>query len=189
MSDEAENSGMHYKIDANRGAFTAQAFADGMLSFMGHNPTFAVSCYGGEIQLTPDNARVESFLLIAQAAKLTLLDEVSRKDAAEIENTMRGEVLEISRFSDITFVSKDVSMSPIDGEKYAVELKGFLSLHGETRPQAIKTNAIISGKTIRATGEFKLKQSDFNIKQVKALGGTLKVKDEVKISFDITAEI
>ncbi|MDQ2746584.1 MAG: YceI family protein [Acidobacteriota bacterium] len=102
---------------------------------------------------------------------------------------MRGEVLEISRFSDISFVSKDVSMSPLDGEKYAVELKGFLSLHGETRPQAIKTEAFISGKTIRATGEFKLKQSDFNIKQVKALGGTLKVKDEVKIAFDITAEI
>ncbi|MDQ2746585.1 MAG: DUF2235 domain-containing protein [Acidobacteriota bacterium] len=69
MTEETENSGLRYKIDASRGAFTAQAFADGMLSFVGHNPTFAVSRYGGEIQLSPDNTRVESFLLIAQAAK------------------------------------------------------------------------------------------------------------------------
>ena len=189
MADETESSGLRYKIDAGRGSFTAQAFADGMLSFMGHNPTFAVRKYGGEIQLTPDNTSVGSFLLVAQAGKLSLLDKVSEKDAAEIENTMRDQVLEISRYSEITFVSKDVSMQQISGEKYDVRLQGFLTLHGETREQIIKTEAEISGKTIRATGKFSLNRSDFKIKQVKALGGTLKVKDEVEISFDITAEI
>jgi polyisoprenoid-binding protein YceI len=118
-----------------------------------------------------------------------LLDKVSAKDSAEIENTMRQEVLEISRYPEIVFVSRDVSMRQIAETRYAVQINGFLSLHGETRGQSINTEAEISGKTIRAQGEFKLKQSDFNIKKVKALGGTLKVKDEVEISFDITAEI
>lgn len=187
MSNEAENSGMSYKIDAGRGSFTAQAFAEGMLSFMGHNPTFAVRRYGGEIQLTSDNSAVDSMLLVVQAETLSLINKVSAKDAAEIENTMREEVLEISKFPEITFVGKDVSMKEIADTKYAVEIRGILSLHGENRKQTIEAEADIVGETIRAQGDFNLKTSDFNIKKVKALGGTLKVKDEVKISFDITA--
>jgi len=189
MTDESENSGLRYRIDASRSNFTAQALAEGMLSFMGHNPTFAVGRYGGEIQLASDNARVDSMLLIAQADTLSLVDKVSDKDASEIENAMRREVLEVSKYPEIVFVSKDISMKQIEGTKYAVEINGSLSLHGETRAQKLRVEAEIVGKTIRAKGELNLKQSDFNIKQVKALGGTLKVKDEVKISFDITAEI
>jgi len=189
MANNPENLGMRYRIDASRSSFTAQAFAEGMLSFMGHNPTFAIGRYGGEIQLDSDNSAVDSMLLVAQAETLSLLDKVSAKDAAEIENTMRQEVLEISRHPEIVFVSRDVSMKQIADSKYAVQINGFLSLHGETHGQTIKAEAEISGKTIRAQGKFKLKQSDFKIKQVKALGGTLKVKDEVEISFDITAEI
>ena len=189
MANEAENSGMRYRIDASRSSFTAQAFAEGMLSFMGHNPTFAVNRYGGEIQLNSDNSAVDSMLLIIQAETLSLLDKLSGKDASEIENTMRREVLEVSQHPEIAFVSKDISMNQIADNRYAVKIKGFLSLHGESRGQKIEAEAEISGKTIRAQGKFKLKQSDFDIKQVKALGGTLKVKDEVEISFDITAEI
>ncbi len=187
MTEEAKNSGMIYKIDAGRGSFTAQAFAEGMLSFMGHNPTFAVRRYGGEIQLTADNSAVDSMLLVIQAETLSLIDKVSDKDAAEIENTMREEVLEISNYPEITLVGNDVSMRQIADTKYAVEIGGVLSLHGQNRKQTIKAEADIVGKTIRAQGDFNLKTSDFNIKKVKALGGTLKVKDEVKISFDITA--
>lgn len=189
MTDEAKNSGLRYKIDASRSSFTAQAFADGMLSFMGHNPMFAVRKYGGEIQLAPDNTHVESMLLVAQSASLSLINKVSAKDAAEIENTMQQEVFEIPKFDEIVFVSRDVSMSQIEGTKYNVEINGVLSLHGEKRNQRLNVEASIAGRTISAKGSFKLKQSNFNIKQVKALGGTLKVKDEVEISFNITAEI
>lgn len=189
MTNAPENLGMRYRIDASRSSFTAQAFAEGMLSFMGHNPTFAVRRYGGEIQLTSDNSAVDSMLLVIQAETLSLLDKVGEKDAAEIENTMRGEVLEISKFPEIIFVGKDVSMKQIKDTKYHVQINGVLSLHGESRKQLIEAETEIEGKTIRAQGEFKLKQSDFNIKLVKALGGTLKVKDKVQISFDITAEI
>ena len=40
---------------------------------------------------------------------------------------------------------------------------------------------------LRAFGEFAIRQSDYNIKPVSAIGGGLKVKDEVKFSFDIVA--
>jgi hypothetical protein len=40
---------------------------------------------------------------------------------------------------------------------------------------------------LRAFGEVSLRQSDYNIKPVSAVGGGLKVKDEVKFTFDIAA--
>jgi len=49
MTNNPENLGIRYRIDASRSSFTAQAFAEGMLSFMGHNPTFAVGRYGVDI--------------------------------------------------------------------------------------------------------------------------------------------
>jgi polyisoprenoid-binding protein YceI len=187
MSD-TENLGTRYRVDARQSSFTVQTFATGLLSFVGHNPTFAVQRYGGEFQFAKGDTEVESMLVMIQAETISLLDEMSEKDTREIENTMHGEVLETKRFPEIAFVSKDVSLRQISNGRFAVTANGNLSLHGESRPQTIKAEAEINGNKIRAEGEFLLDQSDFNIKQTKALGGTLKVKNEVKISFDITAQ-
>jgi len=122
-------------------------------------------------------------LLVIQSERLSLLDNVSQKDAAEIENTMREKVLETARFPEIFFVQQRIiSLRQIYRRTIAVRATGFLSLHGETRERTIEAEAVINNGNIRAQGEFLLRQSDFNIEQVKALGGTLKVKDEVEIS-------
>jgi polyisoprenoid-binding protein YceI len=186
---EPENLGTRYKIDARQSGFIVQAFAEGLLSFAGHDPTFAITRYGGEIQFADGNAEVDSMLIMIDAETISLLDEMSEKDTREIENTMHGEVLETKQFPEIAFVSKDISLKQISNGRFAVTANGSLSLRGETRPQTIEAEAEISGDKIRAEGEFTLSQSNFNIKQTKALGGTLKVKNEVKVSFDITAEV
>ncbi len=189
MTDEAKNLGTRYRINAERGSFTVQAFAEGMLSFMGHNPTFAVRRYGGEIQFADGDEKVDSMLVVAEAGAISLRDNVSEKDRAEIQSALREKVLETGNFSEIHFVSKNVLLTKKQNGKFAVTANGFLSLHGETLPKTIEAEAEINDANIRASGEFSLRQSDFNIGQFKALGGTLKVKDEVKISFDIFAGI
>jgi hypothetical protein len=40
---------------------------------------------------------------------------------------------------------------------------------------------------LRASGEFTLSQSVYNIKPVSVAGGALKIKDELKFSFEIVA--
>jgi polyisoprenoid-binding protein YceI len=58
---------------------------------------------------------------------------------------------------------------------------GTLSLHGRTRP--------ISSHIVRSNGHYRgdtaLKQRDFTITPVSVAGGTVKLKDELKIEFDI----
>lgn len=180
---------MRYRIDASRSSFTAQAFAEGMLSFMGHNPTFGVRRYGGEVQFASDNQSVDSVLLVAETETLRLLDSVKEKDAAEIENAMLDDVLETHQFPEIVLVSKDVKMRQVAQAKYLAEIRGELSLHGVTLRNLIEVEVEISSGNLRARGEFWLRQSDYNIRQYAALGGSLKVKDAVKISFDIAAQI
>ncbi len=79
MTDEPKNLGLRYRIDASRSEFTVQAFSEGMLSFMGHNPTFAVRRYGGEVQFASGNQIVDSMLLVIETETLTLLDRVKEK--------------------------------------------------------------------------------------------------------------
>ena len=42
-----------YVIDAHASRFTVRAFASGILAAMGHNPTFAVRDFSGEVNLDP----------------------------------------------------------------------------------------------------------------------------------------
>ena len=43
------------------------------------------------------------------------------------------------------------------------------------------------GDRITASGQFVVRQSDYGIKPVSIAGGTLKLKDEIELSFDIVA--
>ena len=41
--------------------------------------------------------------------------------------------------------------------------------------------------SLRAQGQFAIRQSNYGIKPVSVAAGTIKVKDELKFSFDIVA--
>jgi hypothetical protein len=45
----------------------------------------------------------------------------------------------------------------------------------------------LNGDTLRAVGDFSVRLSDYEIKPVSAAGGTVRLKDVIKLSFDITA--
>ena len=70
---------------------------------------------------------------------------------------------------------------------YSANLNGQLTLHGVTRSQPITARVALLGSMLRASGDFSLNQSDYNIKLLSVAGGALKVKDELKFSFEIVA--
>jgi polyisoprenoid-binding protein YceI len=80
-----------------------------------------------------------------------------------------------------------VSQPVAAGENYWVALNGELTLDGVTSPLPISARVVISGDTVRASGEFAVLQSEFDIAPVKVAGGALKLKDEVKLAFDLVA--
>jgi hypothetical protein len=60
-------------------------------------------------------------------------------------------------------------------------------MHGVTNSQTIPVRVASFGSMLRASGDFSLDQTDYNIKLVSVAGGALKLKNELKFSFEIVA--
>ena len=176
-----------YSINAMVSRFTVQAFASGFLSAFAHNPKFAIRDLSGEINFDPEQIEKSTMHLVIRATSLSVTDNISDKDRREIEGEMRDKVLEIAKYPEIVFDVADVTMSKADDGQANVILNGQLSLHGVTHQQKVPATIVVAGEMLRAFGEFSLRQTDYGIKPVSAVGGGLKVKDEVKFTFDIAA--
>jgi polyisoprenoid-binding protein YceI len=87
------------------------------------------------------------------------------------------EVLDVNRFQRISFHS-------ITAERQAAGkwlVRGELELHGRIRE--ISLNAYLEKG--RYKGSATVRQSDYGIVPISIAGGTVKVKDEVTIDFDV----
>jgi polyisoprenoid-binding protein YceI len=177
----------HYSIDPDVSRFVVRVSAGGMLSAFGHNPTIAIRDFSGEATFDPEALDGAELHLRVKSGSLSVTDNVSEKDRREIERTMNQEVLETAKYPEIVFDSANVSASKAGDGQYWVNLVGNLSLHGITSTQPVAAQIALIGDTLRAYGEFALRQTTYGIKPVTVAGGTLKVKDELKCSFDILA--
>lgn len=130
---------------------------------------------GGEVKGS-ENPSVE---LRVNSNKLRVVDaEASGDTRAKIQATMQGaEVLDVVRFPEIRFRSTGVEPS---GTNHWI-IRGNLNLHGQTHPISFAValrNGLYEGTAV-------LRQSAFGITPVKVAGGTVKVKDEIKVVFSI----
>ncbi len=100
---------------------------------------------------------------------------------------MFNDVLQSDKYPEIVFESTAATLSPVSEGRWQVNLIGNLTLRGVTRGQNIVMQATRLGDMLRANGEFTLSQSNFGIKPVSVAGGTLKLKDDLKFTFDIVA--
>jgi polyisoprenoid-binding protein YceI len=176
-----------YSLEPGLSRFTARAFATGLLAAMGHNPSFAIRQFTGEAKFAGDAPEQASVRIVVQARSLELSDQVSDKDRREIERTTRNDVLDASRFPEIVFEASNPSLSKGGEGHYWANITGKLTIRGVTQPQPITAQVSVTGDQLRANGEFTVRQSSYGIKPVSVAGGTLKIKDDVKVTFDFVA--
>jgi polyisoprenoid-binding protein YceI len=183
----AESIAHRYVIDGRASRFTVRASATGLLAAMGHNPTVGIRDVSGEMKFSPDKLEAGSFRLAIKTSSLNVQDDISDKDLREIERLMNQEVLETAKFPEILYEAPGISVTKMTEMLYSANLNGQLTLHGITRSQPITARVALLGSMLRASGDFSLNQSDYGIKLVSVAGGALKVKDELKFSFEILA--
>jgi polyisoprenoid-binding protein YceI len=161
-------------IDTQASVMTVHVYKSGLFSAFGHDHEIAAPIAAGSF-----NEENPSVQLRVDARQLRVLDrEVSDKDRAKIQETMMGpEVLDSQKFPEILFQS--VQVERLGDGKWAVA--GNLTLHGQVRPVKIQ----VEGQSGHYRGWTQLKQKDFGITPVAVAGGTVKVKNEVRIEFDI----
>lgn len=188
MSTEVASHVARYRLSAADSKFTAQAFAEGLLSAFGHDPIIGIKEFEGEVTFVPTTFEDASLELRIKAASLSVIDNVKASDHDELERTMREQVLEVSKFPDIVFRSTNVTLSRIAGGRFRARVIGDLTLHGVTQNNIwISGEVVVTDDELNAKGEFPIRQTDYKIKPVSVAGGILKVRNEVKCTFDIVA--
>lgn len=177
-----------YEIDGGMSRFTIRAFAGGLLSGLGHNPVLAIRDMTGEVRYDPEALEHSSLTLKINTAGIEVQNtDMSDKDRREMKRAMDQEVLEVARFPLITYRSKAATAGRNGTGRLLIDINGKLELHGVERPQTVATQLMITGDLLRANGEFTLRQTDYAIKLASVGGSMLKIKDELKCTFDVVA--
>ncbi len=178
-----ESAVADYAIEAGMSRFTVRGFAGGLLSGLGHNPVVAISDFGGEVHWDPGDPKQALLHLRIRAASLAVQNDISDRDRREMERVMHEEVLETDKYAEILFESTAVSAN----SSGRLEIDGNLTLHGVTRRERLAAQVAVTGDMLRAFGDFAIRQTDYRIQLASVAGGALKLKDELKFTFDIVA--
>ena len=165
-------------IDISQSAVTVHVFKTGLFRTFGDNHDIRGTVKSGFIKTT---APIQANLVV-DAADLRVLDaDASVNDREQIRVRMLGpEVLDAGRFRDIRFESTSAERT----ESGAWIVRGALTLHGQTH--ALVT--LITEDQGHYKGAMTLRQTDYGITPISVAGGVVKVKDELKIDFDIVTK-
>jgi polyisoprenoid-binding protein YceI len=160
-------------IDPQHSTLTVKVAKSGLFSAFGHDHEIRAPIASGSI------AGTSSVELTVDARRLQVLDpDLAADKRAEVQRTMLNDaVLASERFPQIRFVSKTIEA--IGGNRFRVS--GELTLHGVTRPVMVR----VEQSAGLYTGSATVQQSEFGIKPVAVAGGAVKVKDAVRIVFEI----
>lgn len=176
-----------YAIDKTASKMTVFVKKDGYLSGMGHDHTIEVKDLGGRIAFdpaSPESGRVE---LTIDAASLAIVDDVDKDEREEIKGNMDKDVLEVKDHRTIRFVSEKVEVQRRDGDRLELQVKGKLTLHGQTRSTSLWVEVAPDKGRLVCTGKTTLLQSEYGIEPYSAFLGAVKVQDKVAIEFSISA--
>ena len=176
-------------IDPGQTTITLQVGRAGVFGFAGHDHEIAVPAVQGRITLDRSNISRStlSATFDATALKVTGKGEPS-EDVPEVQRVMLSErVLDVQRYPTITFQSRQVSVVKPSTNQIGLRITGDLTLHGVTRPLDVPVTVQLSTNGLRASGKTTVQQSQFGIRPVTAGVGTVRVKDEVDVTFSVTA--
>jgi YceI-like domain len=162
-------------INTERSTLTVMVYKSGFFSAFADDHVIRAPIASGSIS-TDAPLGVD---ISVPSASLTVLDpSLPANKRSEVQTRMLGpEVLDSAKFPEIAFTATTIGAAGAD--RWTVT--GRLTIHGQTRPITFSV-ALRDGHYL---GTVDLKQRDFGIQPISIVGGTVKVKDELKIEFDI----
>ena len=161
-------------IDVQHSVLKVRVFKTGFFSALGHEHEILAPIASGDV----DDSAPASIVFRVDTAKLKVLDPgASAADRAKVQTAMETQVLDVAHFPEIRFQSLKVESTGAG----RWDVQGDLMLHGQTRPIVVHVVQF----QCEYRGAAAVKQSDFGITPITVGGGAVKVKDEVKVEFQI----
>lgn len=161
-----------HPFDLPRSKMTVYVSKEGLFAFAGDDHQVDVPIASGSY----DDA-TGSVELTVESKELRVLDPPSRRDKVQA-NMVGPQVLDAERYRTIAFRSTTIEGSASD--RWTVV--GDLTLHGQTRPVTLQVSKI---DTTHFRGMTSITQSAFGITPLRVAGGIVRVKDKLRVEFEI----
>lgn len=178
-----------YTLDPLRSRLDIHVFREGVLKFLGHEHHIVAQNITGRIHLDQQALERSSVELTVEAPSLKVMDPgLSEKQRREVQATMESDrVLDVKRFPTIVFTSTAITAVRATATGYDLAVVGRLHLHGVEKQIRVPVSVSLEPDQVRARGSVDILQSEFNITPIRVGGGTIRVKDRVRIAYDLVA--
>jgi polyisoprenoid-binding protein YceI len=197
LADAQPGGQLHFVIDNERSWLRVLVYRAGLMSALGHNHVIASHAISGSIaysdQLTDTVVEmlvaVES--LVVDDAALRLLEgeefagRISEKDVKRTRKNMLGhKLLDAANHPIIQVRSTDIR-----GELDSLTVTADVTIAGRTNPIIFSAHASLSGNQVTVSGDARISHKDLGLKPFSAAFGTLKVRQDMLVRFEITAAL
>ncbi len=180
-------------VALSAGLIAAPAFAEGPVAsriwLNGDSTVRSFRC---------DAKRVDTQLPgLAQAGSVEALSRSEIKGAVKVlvasldcaNRTMNDHLqsaLKMREHPEIALTVASVQVGEREGDAVKVIAKADLTLSGQTRSIVVNGLARESPKGLVLSGEYPLKMTDYGVNPPSLMLGTMKVKDDVKVGFELS---
>jgi polyisoprenoid-binding protein YceI len=152
----------------------------GLFGFAGHTHVIRARAVSGVLVYQP-GAPTSYLRVKVPTDSLEVLTPPDTAEIREVTEAMREDVLHVDKHPEMTFAAD--SLQARSGK---MELQLAVTMNGVTRKVPVTADVIIGSDSIRATGNFTAKQTDFGIKPYSGgPAGTVKVADRLTFCFDL----
>ncbi len=177
-----------YRVVAAESRMSVRVGTAGLFKIFGHEHDIQVKGLAGRVEWNPETPASSRFVLEIDAASLTVRDEeLSEDDRAQVQSDMETKALALPQNPKIAFESTEVRVEKAEGTSRRLKLRGTLSLRGITKPLEVPLTLDLAEGRLTAKGEMELASQDWGVPQITAVGGSVKTKEELRLTFEIIA--
>jgi polyisoprenoid-binding protein YceI len=170
-----------WDLDGADGELMIRTGVAGRAAQLGHRLTIAMRGWRATVQWSDDEPVSAELTVDVDSLEVVRGDGGLTPLSGPEKILVRGNALRslnARRFPRISFAAKTIEKTD-DGYR----LTGTLTIHGKARTQVVDVRADDLGDSWRMSSETAIRQSDFGVRPYSQLLGSLKVADDVTVSF------
>ncbi|HET9708186.1 MAG TPA: YceI family protein [Gemmatimonadales bacterium] len=175
----AQQDSVVYRL-APGSRFEVTAHKSGVFSFVGHEHLIRARSFSGRIVYVPSAPERSRLEVVLPTDSLEVLTPPDTAEIRKVTAAMRADVLDVPHHPEIRFESTALARTA-DGFR----VTGMLTMVGKAQQVMVDIKTAVGPDTLRAAGEFEVKQTAFGIQPYHGgPGGLVRVADRVTFHFE-----
>ncbi len=185
-----------YQVVPEESLIRILVYRGGTLASAGHNHVIASRNLNGKVYVHEQIARSGFELVMPVALVEVDPPELRSDEGSEFppdvpesakqgtrKNLLSEALLDAERYPGVT-----ISATGVEGTRESLQVTALVGIRDQQHEISVPVAVQYQEDRLRASGEFKVRQTELGLKPFSALMGALQVQDELKVKFDVTAK-